>query len=412
MRLRLLAASWPLGLLAGAVGHRDALPAEAIDLDLPPGERWRSFAQKYRAEIISKAAVSGSAYERGLGTVVDSWMKVAPVSDEYMAEYRSIVEVVNHPEVTLQRLVLTDMWHAVHAPGFECTGLLAAMPNGTVIHGRNIDYDVEAMAKQAAKAPKRADLPEPRAGSFWEGTFLRGGKPIVSFVAQIGSLGIHTGMRLGGGWSFNSNARLVENNMTANLLATEQGSLNFPWVARKLLLEVPDFDSAVRAFNSTSFNAPNYFILAGAGSYEGVVITADRGGRLLPGTPAVQSLSAERGVWHLVQTNDDLTEAPLDARRGLALSRLAQQGQSRVSEAFVLQQMKQSPTTNSDTLLTWVANPSRGTHRTILRTREQVAAGLMDKLMHRAMHLKMPQDLPDSETTPKPRASFLATGRS
>jgi len=406
MRLRLLAASWPLGLLAGAVGHRDALPAEAIDLDLPPGERWRSFAQKYRAEIISKAAVSGSAYERGLGTVVDSWMKVAPVSDEYMAEYRSIVEVVNHPEVTLQRLVLTDMWHAVHAPGFECTGLLAAMPNGTVIHGRNIDYDVEAMAKQAAKAPKRADLPEPRAGSFWEGTFLRGGKPIVSFVAQIGSLGIHTGMRLGGGWSFNSNARLVENNMTANLLATEQGSLNFPWVARKYLVEVPDFDSAVRAFNSTSFNAPNYFILAGAGAYEGAIVTVDRGGVRVPGTPPVQTLSQEKGVWHLVQTNDDLLHPAADARRGAALARLARSPQVEVGEDFVLREMRASPTTNSDTLLTWIANPGAGTHRTLPRTSAQIAMGAAEKAVHRMLHIPMPQDLPRFGRS-KPRGRFL-----
>mmetsp|Transcript_61446 Transcript_61446/g.190843 ORF Transcript_61446/g.190843 Transcript_61446/m.190843 type:complete len:411 (+) Transcript_61446:89-1321(+) len=396
-------------LLLLAARASDLVPTEVIDLDLPPEERWRDFALRHRDEIVAKSQGMGVLYERALGPAVAArWMAAAPVSEELLAEYRSFVKYVDHPDVTLQRLVLTDMWHAVGAPTFACTGLLAATPNGTVIHGRNVDYESDKLAEMA----ERLGVELRGGGGFYDGIFLRGGQPVVSFVGSVGNLGIHTGMRIGA-WSWNSNARIAPNNMTANLLATESGSLNFPWVSRKYLLEIPDFASAVQAFSNTSFNAPNYFILAGAGSYEGVVITADRGGRLLPGTPAVQSLSAERGVWHLVQTNDDQLEPPLDARRGAALTRLARSPQSQVSMDFVERQMLAEPTTNSDTLLTWIANPGAGTHKTIPRSMVHVMEGLASKLWHKAMHLPMPQDLPPTKRPPGAKAqgsSFLHLG--
>mmetsp|Transcript_61447 Transcript_61447/g.190846 ORF Transcript_61447/g.190846 Transcript_61447/m.190846 type:complete len:404 (+) Transcript_61447:89-1300(+) len=377
-------------LLLLAARASDLVPTEVIDLDLPPEERWRDFALRHRDEIVAKSQGMGVLYERALGPAVAArWMAAAPVSEELLAEYRSFVKYVDHPDVTLQRLVLTDMWHAVGAPTFACTGLLAATPNGTVIHGRNVDYESDKLAEMA----ERLGVELRGGGGFYDGIFLRGGQPVVSFVGSVGNLGIHTGMRIGA-WSWNSNARIAPNNMTANLLATESGSLNFPWVSRKYLLEIPDFASAVQAFSNTSFNAPNYFILAGSGPFQGAVITVDRGGVREPETPPVQMLSKERGVWHLVQTNDDLLHPPVDARRGTALARLAQSPQAQVTEAFVLGEMKASPVMNSDTLLTWVANPKAGTHQTVLRSPAELALGAASKALHRALGLPMPQDLP------------------
>jgi len=387
-------------LLLLAARASDLVPTEVIDLDLPPEERWRDFALRHRDEIVAKSQGMGVLYERALGPAVAArWMAAAPVSEELLAEYRSFVKYVDHPDVTLQRLVLTDMWHAVGAPTFACTGLLAATPNGTVIHGRNVDYESDKLAEMA----ERLGVELRGGGGFYDGIFLRGGQPVVSFVGSVGNLGIHTGMRIGA-WSWNSNARIAPNNMTANLLATESGSLNFPWVSRKYLLEIPDFASAVQAFSNTSFNAPNYFILAGAGAYEGAIVTVDRGGVRVPGTPPVQTLSQEKGVWHLVQTNDDLLHPPVDARRGTALARLAQSPQAQVTEAFVLGEMKASPVMNSDTLLTWVANPKAGTHQTVLRSPAELALGAASKALHRALGLPMPQDLPAPRGR---RGSFL-----
>mmetsp|Transcript_68941 Transcript_68941/g.156253 ORF Transcript_68941/g.156253 Transcript_68941/m.156253 type:complete len:415 (-) Transcript_68941:80-1324(-) len=381
-------------------------PTETINLDLPPEQRWVEYAKKHAREIIFRATTIGSMYEENLGeNASQRWFKAAPVGEELMAEYKSIVDVVNDSSVTLRRLVLSDMWHALHAPTFECTGLLATMANGTVIHGRNIDYDMVTSASQAVKHINKKGSP----ASFYTGIFTKNGKPLVTFVASAGSLGVHTGMRLGG-WSFNSNARLVENDMNENLRATESGSVNFPWATRHFLTEIPDYASALKAFRSANFNAPNYFILAGAGPYEGAIVTADRGGKRLPDTPDVQELSAEKGIWHLVQTNEDNGEEPLDRRRGLALNRLRSRTQDQVGEDFVLHEMLAEPTTNSDTLLTWVASPGLGIHHTYPRSPLAIAAGLASRLFHKSMHKAMPQEFdPPPAVMMKRKSSLLST---
>eukprot|EP00420_Gonyaulax_spinifera_P025587 CAMPEP_0197911202 /NCGR_PEP_ID=MMETSP1439-20131203/72388_1 /TAXON_ID=66791 /ORGANISM="Gonyaulax spinifera, Strain CCMP409" /LENGTH=180 /DNA_ID=CAMNT_0043532915 /DNA_START=64 /DNA_END=602 /DNA_ORIENTATION=- len=151
---------------------------EYIDLDLPPSQRWVGFAAKYRDDFIGRATSTGIMYEGNLGEEVsERWFKAAPVGEELMAEYKSIVDTVQDPDVTLRRLVISDMWHAVHAPSFECTGLLAAMPNGTVVHGRNIDYDmIMTMDKSKPYLLKR------RGGKpgFMTIIFTRSGQPLMT----------------------------------------------------------------------------------------------------------------------------------------------------------------------------------------------------------------------------------------
>ena len=66
----------------------------------------------------------------------------------------------------------------------------------------------------------------------FDGVLVRAGMPIVSCMGVGGSLGMHTGIRLGDGpgtgWSIQSNARIVPNNHTFNLLAADAGSKIFP----------------------------------------------------------------------------------------------------------------------------------------------------------------------------------------
>mmetsp|Transcript_34529 Transcript_34529/g.107250 ORF Transcript_34529/g.107250 Transcript_34529/m.107250 type:complete len:407 (+) Transcript_34529:78-1298(+) len=378
----------------------ESLPVEEINLDLPPAQRWTAFAQKYRQDIIERCTGMGVLYQKSLGDdIAARWVKGATLSSELRAEYDDLVRTVDHSDVTFDRLVLSDMWSAVDAPSFGCTGLLAAMPNGTVIHGRNIDYDLMEMQEQAQKVGVM-----PAGGRMFEGVFTRGGRPIANFIAMSGSLGIHTGMRPGA-YSVNSNARLPNDTMLENLAAHEAGGRNFPWVVREMLQTVPDFGSAVRMMEATELNAPNYFIFAGAGPYEGAIVTKDRLTTHQPWTPPTQRLSKAEGIWHLVQTNDDLTHPPNDARRGAALLRLSQSRQSQVSMAFVQREMEASPTTNSDTLLTWVADPHAGLHTVFRRSQQEIMGGFMNKMLHRKLHIPMPQDLHES-SAPRGRSAL------
>jgi len=389
-----LAADAGSDLALAATFEPESVPVEEIDLDLAPSERWTALAQKYREDIIGRCQHMGRMYQVGLGKGIgDRWVRAAPLDDELRAEYQGIVNAVNHRDVTFHCLVLTDMWQAVDSPTFGCSGLLAAMANGTVIHGRNIDYDTEAVAKQAMSTGAGIG-----GNRFFDGVFKQQGRPIASFLAIAGSLGIHTGMRLGA-YSINSNARLLNNKMMDNLQAHEAGGQNFPWVLRRMLQDVTDFESAVRMIQTTELNAPNYFIFAGSQPYQGAIVTKDRKGTHGPSTPPAQWLNASRGIWHLVQTNDDLLSPPEDARRGTALMRLSRSQQSMVDMDFVEREMKASPVMNSDTLVTWVAQPRAGTHRVFMKPMAAVAAGMVDKMMHRALHIPMPQDLSSRKST-------------
>jgi len=382
-------AAWAVRLAVLLLPAAAAAPVEEIDLDLPPSERWSAFAKKYRKDIVARCQHMGKMYMRGLGEEVTArWVKAAPLDDEMRAEYEGMIKAVDHPSVTLDCLVITDMWQAVNSPSLECTGLLAAMPNGTVIHGRNIDYDTAKVAQKAMSTGAGVG-----GNTFFDGVLKKGGKPIAEFLALAGSLGTHTGMRLGA-YSVNSNARLINNRMLENLKAQEAGARNFPWVLRKMLETVPDFDLAVQLMEKAELNAPNYFIFAGSEPYQGAVVTKDRLGHREPTTPPTQRLSKEKGIWYLVQTNDDLLSPPEDNRRGSALVRLSGSRQSLVDEDFVLNEMQTPPIKNSDTLVTWVANPRAGTHRLLMRPGGDILGGLASKVFHRTFHIPMPQDLP------------------
>uniref|UniRef100_A0A7S4QH51 Acid ceramidase N-terminal domain-containing protein n=1 Tax=Alexandrium monilatum TaxID=311494 RepID=A0A7S4QH51_9DINO len=391
-----------LALISAAAGA-DSAPSEEINLDLPPAERWVALAGKYREDIVSRCQNMGKLYQRALGdAVADRWVKAAPLDDELRAEFDGIVRAVNHPDVTRHCLVLTDMWQAVDAPSFGCTGLLAAMPNGTVVHGRNIDYDMLMMVRESVATGAGLG-----GSTLFDGVFTRGGKPVAEFLAFAGSLGVTTGMRFGA-YSVNSNARLKNNRMMDNLRAHEAGGENFPWVIRKMLQTVPDFESAVSMIETTEVNAPNYFIFAGAGPYQGAVVTKDRLGTHHPWTPPTQRLDQAKGIWHLVQTNDDLLNPPDDRRRGAALVKLSSSQQSEVSMDFVQRQMQSPPVMNSDTLLTWVADPHAGTHRLVMKPPEAMAGGLLSKAAHRLLNIPMPQEFPRGPTQ-KGKAAFRGT---
>lgn len=387
---------------------RDSLPVEEIDLDLPPFERWRDFVTRHRKDIIGKVDNMGRLYEAALGPkMVARWLKAAHVPAELEEEYRGIERYVNDSGVTYSRLVITDMWQAVDAPSFGCSGVLAAMPNGTVVHGRNIDYEQDKLIKVSLKH----NVTIGGGGGFFDGVFKKGGRRVAEFIASTGSLGIHTGMAPGR-FSINSNARGGAdmdffNGVAENLKAAEAGAENFPWVMRRILLSAPDFKSALSAIEGANLNAPNYFILAGSEPYQGAVVTKDRMGTHEATTPPTQRLNASAGVWHLVQTNDDLLSDPLDARRGSALLRLSQSDQASVSLDFVEGEMRASPTTNSDTLLTWVADPKMGAHRVFTRPASEVLKGLATKMMHKAMHIPMPQDLPETSASVHAAATHL-----
>merc|ERR1712079_860395 len=142
---------------------------------------------------------------------------------------------------------------------------------------------------------------------------------------------------------------------------------------RKIMEYVPDFEDAVQQIYAVNYMAPQYFIMSGPGPYEGVVLTIDRGGVHDENTPPIQTISNNAsGLWHLVQTNDDLLHKPQDSRRSTANWVLASAKQEAVSTDSVLEFMHTVPIYNPLTVFTWVAVPATGFYKTVLPSLEDV----------------------------------------
>eukprot|EP00913_Durusdinium_trenchii_P023046 g21639.t1 len=160
---------------------------------------------------------------------------------------------------------------------------------------------------------------------------------------------MHTGMRFGG-WSFQQNTRHT-NDHKKNLKELMNGGAE-----------------ASKKLQSFHWAAPQYFVLGGAGQFEGAVITAGRGTEtwlilvetLNGETPPVQRIRNETGHWKLLQTNDDPNKESSDLRKPLGEMVLGLQQQKDVSSGFMWDNMLAPELKMESTVLTFVSIPPLG----------------------------------------------------
>jgi hypothetical protein len=327
-----------------------AVPSFIINLDLPPESRWSEVAMHYKDYMI----------KAGMGMDLKSdnnpWRSVK-FDPEYEAELQGMVTVIGDPRVTLQSLRMQNLGYELGTTSHACSDVLWARTNGSVLHGRNLDL----------KNGIADHLPD----TVFDVTMVKGGKPLFKQTQfSPGFVGVHTAMRFGG-WSVAQNTRMT-NEARGNLNASKYGGEVGFLAVRKIIETTPDFKTAVERIYSAKFMAPQYFIMAGSGAFEGAVVTVDRLGRHkgLPDTPPIQYVSnSSKDSWHLVQTNDDLLKKALDKRRPTANHELKQMTQQIISEPHLLQFMHTEPLfVPRRTIFTTAMVPSSGYYTTVLPT--------------------------------------------
>jgi hypothetical protein len=336
------------------------VPAFDINLDDPPEKRWLGVATFYKAELISMLDTLIPNIAKQVKE--DNWLSAAKFDPEYEAELQGIVNMLNHNSVTLERLKFMNMLYEMQSPT-ACTGVVWAMRNGTVVHGRNMDYEFHFSVEDELK-----NWPD----VTFDATLHRGGQPLMKLTSWPGLVGIHTGMRLssgpGTGWSFEQNTRMP-NLWRDNLAAAHQGGQIFGTTVRRIMENTPDFQSAKMQLYSAPLMAPQYFIISGSNPYEGAVLTLDRLGQHSPQSPPIQMVTNAENAWHLVQTNDDLLSYPKDKRRPLAESILASYSQDTAEGPDSMAQFMHTPELlNQATVFTTVMVPGTGYYKTILPT--------------------------------------------
>jgi len=325
------------------------VPQYTVDLDMPARQRWRHIARDYKDYLLTSVIEwEWKIPDREL----NAWAEVAQVPSEYKEELQGFVDELNHPNITLNQFIVRNIAYE-KGVSIGCSGGLAAMENGTMIHGRNMDLNVKAINVNG-KSTSLEDV-------TIEVNFLRKNKPIFTGVFWPGGIGFHTAMRYGG-WTIEQNTRFRHNNVSNNFEAMTKGMLPHTFVTRMIMEQTPDFDDAVHALSTARFAAPQYFIVAGSRPFQGAVVSVDRGGHLLPGTPPVQYVHQGKKDWFLIQTNDDLLAEPKDGRRETGELAMEVIGQKAISVNTVMRVMQTEPVWNGATLFTWVASPGLGTH--------------------------------------------------
>mmetsp|Transcript_73726 Transcript_73726/g.203510 ORF Transcript_73726/g.203510 Transcript_73726/m.203510 type:complete len:415 (+) Transcript_73726:103-1347(+) len=357
---------------APARAKTQGIPSFYVDLDAAPEDRWQNVTSHWLELGMYPQALRQIG---PLSSFAKELFKVMEVDEEYLREMRGIVAQINDPEVSVDSLILESVGYelsgSVDDPSFlpqkssiGCSGLLAAMPNGTVVHGRNMDYGGFEYVGKDGRVYHYPDVTV-------EVVFVKAGKPFITSTHWPGMTGIHTAMRYGG-WSFEQNTRF-HGARTSLLYGLVQGSGGFMLRARKVMEQVADFETAVQQLAASNVMAPQYFIMAGPEPYQGAVITMDRGGEHLNGTPPVRRVSSGPPVvkdgqsyegWYVFQTNDDMGGMPVDLRTPTEQVRLRRSRQEMVSTDWVYDQLTTPPVFNDGTVFTTMYVPATGYHST------------------------------------------------
>jgi len=333
-----------------------SLPTYTINLNAPAFDRWRDVALNYRWALPAMVVTFRNwLNEKDIrGDDLVAWQRMAEktMTPDLLEELRGYVHYVNHSEVTLQ--IMTVVQATVELGwGGGCSSVLAATPNGTVVHGRNMDYQLPFVVNGATY-----DFPD----VTFQATYVRDGSPIMTGILFAMQLGVSTGMRFNG-WTIALHVHPGGYNRSANLRAGLAGGVIAQLYNRIIMESVTDFRTARARIEKTSYAMPCFLIMAGSKPWEGAVLTIGRQGA--PGDCPPRPLSKEQ--WVILQTNDDYCGPALDQRRPQGNVILAGTEEDMVDAGNVMNFMR-IPLLNRPkwTVFSWIGIPATGFSSTVL----------------------------------------------
>lgn len=115
-----------------------------INLDSPPELRWFEVGKTFSKEIRAMIPLFVSDIPAEVQTIINGsswlWQYTQP---DYLGEIQGLLNGVNSvaedgASLDLNAGVLVNV---VYELGSWCTGVIAKMQNGTIIHARNMDFD-------------------------------------------------------------------------------------------------------------------------------------------------------------------------------------------------------------------------------------------------------------------------------
>ena len=313
-----------------------------IDLGSPPEERWKSVAHDNRDVIRSLL----DSFSNEMTPAIFDEMSILAASsakefpNEYLQELAGVAESVN---ATIGELMVLNMLYESTAyeesDNKACTSIVATLPNGHIIHGRNLDYHVPGLNHLAVSLD-----------------FQKNGKTVYKGTTFAGYIGLLTAMKPNG-YTISMDERdkgsWTDNDRESAKLGPN-GILGLK-IRDLLANDSVDFENAVQTLSTIELIAPCYIIIGGMKADEGAIISHNR-------TKAIDvwRLSAKDKRWFIVETNYDHWVKPpsSDDRRDPANSMMSSLGQKKLDKDSLYKILSTSPVFNSGTTYTTIMSAS------------------------------------------------------
>ena len=327
-------------LVSGRARSSVPAPRYVVDLDQKPEHRWSGIVPQYKEEF--RALLKEFKQFVGPELVDLASVLGEDLDDRIPYPYdMEMVGVALAAGFSLGEVLLGNMIYEVtafnksrHLLNKEaCTSIVAEASDGTVFHGRNLDYSHLDILRNLTITVD----------------FQSSGKTVYTGTTFVGYVGLITGQRANA-YTISLNQR-NEGVWWENILGAVSGtSAIVSFLIRDTLGDTSlTFEGAVEKLGYKPLIAPCYLIIGGVYSNQGVVITRDRIAAL-----DIWKLNAAKGRWFLVETNYDHWEPPppSDDRRDPAIKAMNETGRANVNGTALYKVLSVPPVLNNDTSYT------------------------------------------------------------
>lgn len=325
-------AAFGLFLLVSVLSLDAEPPTYQIDLDQPANLRWKHAFEPHIHTI-------QALHEELLATLTPhqvrllaTLLKATFLDAEIREEIKAAAEQTG---VAMESFVVLSFFYELRA---YCTSLLVKQPDGSFLHGRNLDYVVpKAMRELVANIE-----------------FQRNGHLLYRATTFIGYFGILTGVKPGA-FAISLDQRVPNGSIWRNIANAAIGKTGNTFAIRKAFETFETYEETVKYLCEVPLITDSYYIVSGVTELQGAVIT-----RFKHGLVDIRSISPTN--WYLVETNYDpwARDPVLDSRRTKAEEQLQVLGAGNVSPSQVWAVLSTPPVFNIRTIYTTVMSAKTG----------------------------------------------------
>ena len=307
-----------------------------VSLNDPPETRWAHIQSHYAESIQLLAKTYCSQYSTWLQKALAFILDLHFFTREVKTELKTLVQVTN---ITYAQAAFLNFMYEYNS---YCTSVIVRMENGTILHGRNLDYPMPEIVRQTTAEVDVYQDGVLQYHMVWWPWYMG-----MHTAVKPGQFSISLNQRRVGSWLLNIGAMLF--GYRGNCLAVRNA------------LALDSYEAALSYLMKAKTVAGSYDIIASPTG--GAIITRNR-------RSTTHYVELQQDAWYLVETNHDWwTPDPQgDNRTAVAEAYLNQVGQKDFTMESMYQLLSQVNVLNPYTIFTSLMVPATGYFSTVIRS--------------------------------------------